>query len=324
MSEAIFAGKARTDTLEPAFSMRLRLPLTEQIVLAFFGYITAAALVFHLPMREICTLVVLNALGFATLTALRRNRQRAPWLAATADLFPALLILLAYRESGLLLTPDSRHRLDHAFVQWDRVLLHSGLVQAVLQAGAPWLQHYLEFAYLLCYPLVPLGVVAVHFTARQKLMDDGTDAESRVTEDCSPAAERAMDRFWTTVLLATLACYAIYPYFPLTPPRVLFGDVPGPHVEPLLRKLNFWLLDHYSVQACIFPSGHVAAVTAVALAVRRQAPRLGALFLFLAVSVALATVYGRYHYTADAVAGALVGIAAFQVSKLLKPFERSN
>lgn len=324
MSDALFAGQARADAFQTPLSMRLRLPVTEQIVLAFFVYITAAALVFYLPMREICTLAVLNALTFATLAALRRNRHRAPWLAAAADLFPALLILVAYRESGLLLTPDSSHRLDHLFVRWDRVLLHSGFVEAVLQAGAPWLQHYLEFAYLLCYPLVPLGVVAIHFTARQKLKDGGTADHSPGTENCSPAAERAMDHFWTTVLLATLACYAIYPYFPLTPPRVLFGDVPGPHVEPLLRKLNFWLLDHYSVQACIFPSGHVAAVTAVALAVRRQAPRLGALFLIFAVSVALATVYGRYHYTADAGAGALVGVAAFQVSKLLKPLEGSN
>jgi membrane-associated phospholipid phosphatase len=79
-----------------------------------------------------------------------------------------------------------------------------------------------------------------------------------------------------------------------------------------------WLLDHYSVQACIFPSGHVAAATAVALAVRKHAPRLGALFLFLAASVALATVYGRYHYAADAVAGALVGVAAFIASNAIK------
>jgi membrane-associated phospholipid phosphatase len=128
-----------------------------------------------------------------------------------------------------------------------------------------------------------------------------------------------MDGFWAAVLLATLFCYAVYPFFPLTPPRVLFGDVPGPHVAPLLRRLNFWLLDHYSVQACIFPSGHVAAVTAVALAVRKHAPRLGALFLFLAASVALATVYGRYHYAADAIAGALVGVAAYIASNALTP-----
>ncbi len=127
-----------------------------------------------------------------------------------------------------------------------------------------------------------------------------------------------MDGFWAAVLPATLFCYAVYPFFPLTPPRLLFADVPGPHVAPLLRQWNFWLLDHYSVQACLFPSGHVAAVTAVALAVRKHAPRLGALFLFLAASVALATVYGRYHYTADAVAGALVGVAAYHVSKLFK------
>jgi len=123
-----------------------------------------------------------------------------------------------------------------------------------------------------------------------------------------------MDDYWSTVLLASLFSYAVYPFFPLTPPRVLFGDVPGPHVEPLLRQWNFWLLDHFSVQACMFPSGHVAATTAVALAVRKHAPRLGALFLFIAGSVAIATVYGRYHYTADALAGALVGVAAFTYS----------
>jgi membrane-associated phospholipid phosphatase len=127
-----------------------------------------------------------------------------------------------------------------------------------------------------------------------------------------------MDNFWVTVVLATLFCYAVYPLFPLTPPRVLFGDVPGPHVEPLLREWNFWLLDHYSVQACLFPSGHVAAATAVALAVRKHAPRLGGLFLFLAASVASATVYGRYHYAADAVAGALVGVAAYCASRVIK------
>ena len=180
---------------------------------------------------------------------------------------------------------------------------------AVLQAGAPWLQHYLEFAYLLCYPLVPLGVAAIYFAAQR----------SAASEPAARKSKRAMDEFWAAVLLATLFCYAVYPFFPLTPPRVLFGDVPGPHVEPLLRQWNFWLLDHYSVQACIFPSGHVAAVTAVALAVRKHAPRLGVLFLFLAASVALATIYGRYHYAADAVAGALVGVAAYLASNTLKP-----
>jgi len=40
--------------------------------------------------------------------------------------------------------------------------------------------------------------------------------------------------------------------------------------------------------------------------------------MFLAASVAVATVYGRYHYAADALAGALVGIAAYAVTKLFR------
>lgn len=306
MSGSLTISLARSHQIS-ARAPRPCLSFAEQIALAFFACMTLAAGWFDLAARELWIIGALNTVTAATLWALSRNARRAHWLAVTRDLLPAVLILLAYRESGLLLRPDPFHHLDGIFIPWDRLLLQNEFVRAVLEAGAPWLQHYLEFAYLLCYPLVPLGFAAIYLAPRR----------SRSSEPAAPG-RRAIDDFWTTVLLATLFCYAIYPFFPLTPPRVLFHDVPGPHIEPLLRKWNFWLLDHYSVQACIFPSGHVAAVTAVALAVRKHAPRLGTLFLFLAASVALATVYGRYHYAADAVAGALVGIAAHRISRRLQ------
>jgi membrane-associated phospholipid phosphatase len=287
---------------------RSGLSFAEQVALAFLVCMTLAACWFDLAARELWIIGALNTVTAATVWALSHNARRAHWLAVTRDLLPAVLILLAYRESGLLLRPDPAHHLDGIFIQWDRLLLHNEFVQTVLKAGSPWLEHYLEFAYLLCYPLVPLGFAAIYLAQRR----------SRPSEPAASPGRRPIDDFWATVVLATLFCYAVYPFFPLTPPRVLFHDVPGPHIEPLLRKWNFWLLDHYSVQACIFPSGHVAAVTAVALAVRKHAPRLGALFLFLAASVALATVYGRYHYAADAVAGALVGVAAYFASNAIK------
>jgi membrane-associated phospholipid phosphatase len=287
-------------------AMHFGFTFAEKIALAFFAYVTVATAVVHGSARETGATLALNTVAFATLVALRRNSRRARWLAGAADLLPALLILVAYRESGLLLTPDPTHRLDNLFIQWDRVVLQSALVRAVLRAGGPWLARYLELAYLLCYPLVPLGVAAIHYGAPRN--------------GGQPTGRRPMDDFWATVLLATLFCYAVYPFFPLTPPRVLFADLPGPSLsaDGFLRHWNFWLLDHYSVQACIFPSGHVAAVTAVALSVRKHTARLGGLFLFLAASVALATVYGRYHYAADTVAGALVAIAAYQASKLFR------
>jgi membrane-associated phospholipid phosphatase len=296
------------------------LRVAEKVVLGFLAYALLASLAFPLSLRQRVILAGLNLLAAGALLALGRLGQetRSKFLAAVRDWFPAVLILVAYRESGLFLTPDPTHRLDYLFIRWDRVLLESPLVLSVLTLLSPWLQRYLEFAYLLCYPLVPLGLGAL-YVARASRQQPVPSLPPRQPESGSrhglQSAERMLDHFWTSVLLAVLTCYVLFPFFPLTPPRVLFHDVPGPAVDPFLRKMNHWVLNRYSVQACIFPSGHVAAVTAVGLAVRAYLPRLGVLFLFVAASIAVATVYGRYHYAADALAGALVGLAAFLISR---------
>jgi membrane-associated phospholipid phosphatase len=284
----------------------LQLRVAERTLLAFFAALTLASFTLSLPVMTRGVVVLLNGVVGWLVAGLSREdvAARSRMASAVRDWLPALLLLLAYKESGLFARPDPAHRLDHLFILLDRALLGSHPVQGLLGSAAPWLQHYLEFSYLLCYPLVPLGLAALYFAPPAAAQED--------------ARATMLDRFWTTVLLATLFCYAIYPFFPLTPPRVLFHDIPGPAVPPLLRNLNLRLLDWFSVQVCLFPSGHAAAVTATALAVRAYRPRLGLLFCLAALSVAAATVYGRYHYTADAVAGLLVGVGAFLVAKRLQ------
>jgi len=59
---------------------------------------------------------------------------------------------------------------------------------------------------------------------------------------------------------------------------------------------------------------------ATALAVRSLLPRVGIVFLIADASVAIATVVGRYPYAVDALAEALVAVAAHLVSrKLVSP-----
>lgn len=259
-----------------------------------------------LPLRERAILVSLNILVAIVIVVLSMEGRVAtgPVLGALRDWLPCALIVLAYRESGLFLLPDLTHSLDHAFIQWDRALFANSWVRALVAAGSPWLERFFELCYLFTYPFVPLGFAAVYFAR------GGTHGDER-------AWQKDKDFFWTTVLLAVLVSYTLYPLFPLTPPRVLFHDLPWPASKPLLRGMNLWVLKYYSVQACIFPSGHVAGGVATALAVRARHPRLGALFLVAAASIAAATVFQRYHYTADAVAGALVGIAAFAFAALV-------
>ena len=68
-----------------------------------------------------------------------------------------------------------------------------------------------------------------------------------------------------------------------------------------------------SIQANTIPSGHAAGAMAVALAVGSTLPAAGVVFLFLALSIAVATVLGRYHYVVDSVLGVVVAIAAWMV-----------
>ena len=290
---------------EASFSrITVDLRVAEKLVLGFLAYAAFGSIVFSLSTRERLTVIGLNLITSSVVLLLNQRAVRKPGslLAAIRDWLPCVLILVAYRESGFFFTPDHTHRLDYLFLSADQSLFSNHWVLGLLSAGAPWLQWYLEFSYFLCYPLVPLGLGCLSLAVHHKPFKDAD-------------AGRVIDRFWTSVLLAVLFCYIVYPLFPLTPPRTLFRDFPGPPIQPLFRKLNIWVLGQYAVPACIFPSGHVAAVSATALAVRAYLPRIGIAFLVAAVSVAAATVYGRYHYTADALTGALVGLAAFLVTR---------
>ncbi len=304
-----FSEKAGTYVAESADHLRA----ADKLALGFLAYAVIASVVFPLSLRQRFTVQSLNLLSASVLLVLGGigEEKRTEFLATLRDWFPCVLILLAYRESGLFFHPDPAHRLDYLFFRWDSVLLKHPWVVGIVSGGSSWLQRYLELSYFLCYPLVPFGLGSLYVARRLGVL--GRDD-----------ADHSIDHFWTAVLLAVFCCYIVYPLFPLTPPRSLFHDHIGPPVRPLFRKINFWILGQYAVEACIFPSGHVAAVTATALALRSYLPRVGVVFLIAAVSVAEATVFGRYHYAPDAVAGALVGALASFVSNRIQHKEQSS
>ena len=157
------------------------------------------------------------------------------------------------------------------------------------------MREYLELTYLLCYPLVPLAFGVLYFGAP------------------NPAnLEPSADSYWTAVLLAVFSCYGLLPWLPTRPPRALAPD--NSRSRSSIRWLNHVILHRASIQANTFPSGHVAAALASALAVGALFPAAGLIIGVLALSIAVAAVVGRYHYAADVVLGALVAVLAFAVS----------
>jgi membrane-associated phospholipid phosphatase len=147
----------------------------------------------------------------------------------------------------------------------------------------------LEIAYLLVSPMVPAALLAV--TA------SGTDA--------------VVSTFCQSMLLAVLPCYGLLPLIPTRPPRALLvPSAAAAAPESVVRQVNVRFLAAVGVGWNTIPSGHAAAATAAAALVWRSGSAFWPPFAIRAAGVALATVRGRYHYAADTLLGAGLGLAA--------------
>jgi membrane-associated phospholipid phosphatase len=122
------------------------------------------------------------------------------------------------------------------------------------------------------------------------------------------------DQFWAIVLAATYPCYGMLPHFQTRPPRVLEEPWSMQVPRSRIRDFNLWILRHASIQANTVPSAHAASTMACALSLLILAPAwVGLIFLWIALSIAIGAVTGRYHYFVDVVLGCLAALAAFLI-----------
>jgi membrane-associated phospholipid phosphatase len=217
----------------------------------------------------------------------------AHWARVALDWLPGIYLLAGYWLPAQL-ARRAAPRLQARLHDTDQVLFRAGLA-GFLQRAPRLVLEYLEAAYLCCYLVVPLSLAWVYF--------QGGEGEA--------------DRFWTAVLLAALPCYALVVPFETLPPREVESVAAAPLAGLAMRRLNLAVLGRASNGLNTFPSGHAAASFAAALSVGAVVPPAGGLLGVLALSIAVGSVAGRYHYALDSACGALVAILAFGLSRLV-------
>ncbi len=218
------------------------------------------------------------------------------------DLIPLGAVLTAYREMDWFSATPHDHHLERSWVLWDRMLLDQYHWRQAIESAGPLIPGFLEFCYLLVYGVGPL-VVAMAVLARRK---HGTN-------------ESGTDQLWMAYLAGTLGAYALFPYFPSDPPRTLFPGADLPHVVTVMRQVNLYFLGGYGIHSSVFPSAHVSSAFSAAWGLLLTIPErrwIGACMLGYAVLVSIATVYGRYHYAADVLAGFAVSLVAIPAWRL--------
>lgn len=117
--------------------------------------------------------------------------------------------------------------------------------------------------------------------------------------------------FWTVMVATAIAHYSVYVMavlFPIESPYFALASLDLRPLEGGVFTTTIGFIERFGrVHGGAFPSAHVAGSMVALLAARRYKPWLYRICLPFFLSMCVATVYGRYHYIADVLAGIVVG-----------------
>jgi membrane-associated phospholipid phosphatase len=247
------------------------------VTAAYFAYLAGMALWAPVSPQRKAQVFVISMMALLAI-----------FIIGMPHIMPLAFLLIGYWLPALLVRePDLRF--EQRLLNFDCRLFGAGGLEQFERRAPRLLIEYLELAYLLCYAVVPAGFAC--------LLLAGHDPD-------------AIDRFWSIVLLASFVCYGFLPWMPTRAPRAI---EPRGAMRSTIRELNLAVLNRASVQWNTFPSGHTAASLATAFAVGIYMPLAGVVLGVIALSIAAGSVAGRYHYAADAIAGAVAAIVAFAI-----------
>lgn len=194
-----------------------------------------------------------------------------------------------------------------AFIAWpawqDRSLI---ALEKTLFGGAPtvWLQAFVRpgltewmmFAYVFYFALYPI-VTAVLFFRHGEAVFEG---------------------FLFTLAFNNIACNLLYPVYPVNNPVAGLGALHTVPLEGYAATAVAELMRASMTPGGGMPSGHAAATTIMLLAAFKHERRLFYPLLPLGLSLIASTVYGRFHYLSDSLAGVGLAFVCWRAAPLVK------
>ena len=251
-------------------------------------------------------IVALAPLAVARIRKLRPSP--GPIQSVVADFYIAAAVVVIFDSLGPLIRAVNPHDKDAWLIAFDRRLFGFDPTVALERFATPLLSDVLTFCYALYYfyPIILGGLLY---------------ADDRRAGRTGP--DRTFRRFAFVIVAVFYVSYIGYFLVPAVGPRFTIAHaLPLPRgtvAESIDKTLNFL---ERNKRDC-FPSGHTMVVTAVLLEGARRSRKTFLGFLPFALGLVAATVYGRYHYAVDVLAGLALAIVTVPLASwLLARFDR--
>ena len=227
------------------------------------------------------------------------RRKPAPLLDFLRHFYPVLLYTALFVETGSLNRMFCQEYLDPMVAQWEQALF--GCQPSVLfMQKLPWLAvSELFYAFYFSYYVMIAGVgIALFLRSRRQFF-----------------------HYLSVISFLFYVCYLIYIFLPVIGSRVFFHQVEG-YVLPdatqqlaltdaypeavqagVFFRLMRWVYRVFEAPGAALPSSHVAVALCTVFFSFRYLRRIRYVHLAVALLLCLSTVYCRYHYALDVLAG---------------------
>ncbi|MGM0557501.1 MAG: phosphatase PAP2 family protein [Myxococcota bacterium] len=176
------------------------------------------------------------------------------------------------------------------------------------QIASPWVTEYLQFTYVLYFPLLLFVGVALLVSERR----------------------RTFTTYLVIINLSLFTCHFFYFLVPLRSPLYIMDDPAFAQYLTYDASLNgLWfagelrqgLLDATTMRYDAFPSGHTMHTLLAILFAWKANRKVGVVTTVIGVSIIFSTLYLRYHYAVDLIAGAVAaGIVLWVGTEAVKHY----
>jgi membrane-associated phospholipid phosphatase len=270
----------------------------EWLSLAYLAWMNTVLLIFHRNITQAGLYVVLHcwvALAIICL-AWAAAHSKSKIVQFARHWYSLALYLFFFEELGRLVHLIFPGWFDRWLIDLDFRFAGVHPAAWLAQFSNPVLNDFMQFAYM-TYFLYLVILPAILYAAKDRLA------------------------FWTVMVSTAVANYFIYVVALLFPIESPHFSLPALESKPLAggaftSTINF--IERFGrVHGGAFPSAHVAGSVVALLGAWRYRRWLFWVWLPFFICMCVATVYGRYHYVADVIAGIAVGAAGYSAGTRL-------
>lgn len=265
--------------------------------ISYLGITGVLILIFHKNVARWYLYLLVRACVIAAILSLTLVQETLPhpWQ-FIRDWYPLSTIALFYFEMGKLTQLVFHRFFDDAIIRWEkRVFRGMPCIELSHKFPSLLLSEVLHLCYFSYYLIAVFLAAWLYFQGKVVPFQETVFAE-------------------TLTFNLSLLCY---PFIPATGPRYHFDKIEGKLASGFFFRLTHAILSTGSSKGTAFPSSHVSLSVIVLLCALRYDTTAFLILLPLCTGLTLGTVFGRFHYAIDALAGAVLAMLIFVIMLLI-------